>query len=149
MLFYAFMCAFLLYGCYDSAFSKIEPAKKTCGNLSEFDKQRIMGGIGSVRNLDFFKLITKEDKILLEENLQIALEENDWREWQGDSVRCNIKIGQETIENGFICREFTQTFFFLDKFYKVTNKACKVGMNKDGSNGCWILASSLKYYLNR
>jgi hypothetical protein len=143
------MCSFILYGCYDNSISKVPTDTKSYSNLSEFDKQRIMAGIGSVRNLDFFKLITKEDKILLEENLQIALEQNDWREWQGDSMRCNIKIGQETIENCFVCREFTQTFFFLDKFYKVTNKACKVGMNKDGSNGCWILASSLKYYLNR
>lgn len=134
---------FMLCGCYDE--------QKTSGpsDMREFDKHIISAGIGGIRKLPFFDEISKEDKILLENNLQAALNQNDWREWQGDTVRCKIEIGNETSENGLIYREFKQTFFFDSKIYIVNNKACKVFVDQNKKNSFWVLESSAKNYLAR
>ncbi len=104
-------------------------------------------GVGSVYGLFFLKDISSEDKIILEDNVQAALDRGENIQWQGVTVAGSIEIGKKYLMNGFMCREFSQTFTFADKVYVVTNKACKIYLNKDGS-GFWVLEDTVENYMN-
>ena len=104
-------------------------------------------GMGAIYGLFFVKDICADDKVLLEDSVQAALDADEDREWQGKTVSASIAVGEKYMMNGFMCRKFTQTFVFQDNTYMVENKACKIYLNKDGS-GYWVLEDTVENYFN-
>lgn len=103
-------------------------------------------GIGSIYGLFFAKDISIEDKAMLEDNVQAALEANESREWQGRTVACAIEVGRKYVVRGFMCHEFSLIFAFGNDSYEVTNKACKIYLNDNGT-GYWALEDSIENYM--
>lgn len=115
-------------------------------NIHMLHRKFMNAGLGAIQGLFFAKDISMEDKIMLEDNVQAALDSGENREWAGNSAQYAVEIGKKFEMNGFVCHEFSENFIFADNAYLVSNKACKIYLNKNGS-GYWVLEDSVEDYL--
>lgn len=116
-------------------------------NEKVFHRRFEGAGLGAICGLSFEKNIGYDDKMVLEDAVQVALNENETKEWRAQTAHGFVEVGYKHLKNGFACHEFTQIISVDGVVYKVTNNACKICLNDDES-GYWVLEDTLEHYMN-
>ena len=110
-----------------------------------FHRRFSSAGIACLNGLPFEKDLTYADKLILDDNLQIALNDQNLRVWNGKASAGIVEVKKLDPINNFECCEFTIKLLLLDRKYIITNKACKIKTN-DNCEGFWVLADTIENY---